>query len=260
MTAAPDDPCVAVVGKDLLLTAEFGLPRLADLPAPDDVCPLGAFAGRPLWAAATAVVPTLLRRLGWSAAVAGVEPDLVHHLARGLHTISWRAEHRFCGRCRSRLDDVTWHPGRRCPTCETHTFVSAQPVVLVAVLRDGPSGREILLVRHTYRDTVSWLLIGGWVDPGETLEQAARREAREEVGLAVTDLAYWGSEAWGLDGPGILATLFTARLADPGAEPVPDRHELSEARFFPLTALPDVRAPSHHISGQFLDQLVASVH
>jgi NAD+ diphosphatase len=260
VTAAPDDLCVAVVGKDLLLTAELALPRMGDLPAPDDVCPLGAHAGGPLWGVATSVVPTHLRRLDWSAAALGVAPDLAHLLARGLHVMSWRAEHQFCGRCRSPLEDQTWHLGRHCPTCQTNAFISPAPVVLVAVLRDGPSGREILLARHTYRDTVNWLLVGGWVDPGETLEQAAQREAHEEVGLAVTDLAYWGSEAWGLAGPGILVTLFTARLADPAAEPVPDRHELSEARFFPLTALPDQRAPLHHISGQFLDQLAASVH
>jgi NAD+ diphosphatase len=93
------------------------------------------------------------------------------------------------------------------------------------------------------------------VDPAETFEQAAAREVTEEVGLAVTDLTYYGSEAWGLSGPDVLLAVFTARSVDPTAEPVVDGHALAESRFFPIDALPDGVPPAHLIAARVLADL-----
>jgi NAD+ diphosphatase len=256
---SPDDLAIGVLGTDVILSSGLGLTTVQELGEAADVCPLGTLGGRTVWAVATTVAPGGHARLDWISLAACVGADLTHLAARAVQTLTWRARHRWCGSCRGPMVDLAWYPGRTCHACGINLFVASHPVVLLAVLRDGPHGREVLLARHTYRDTEAWLLIGGWVDPAETLEQAAMREAREEVGLAVTDLRYWGSEAWGLDGPGALITAFTARPVDPTAEPYPDREELSEARYFPLTALPDRRAPGHHISGQLLNDLI-TVH
>jgi NAD+ diphosphatase len=256
---SPDDLAIGVVGTDVLLSTGLRLATVQDFPETTDICALGTLDGRPLWAVTTPTADAVsLVRTDWISLAGAADAELTHIAARAVQTMTWRARHRWCGACRGPLDDLPWYPGRRCPACGINLFVSSQPVVIVAILRDGDDGPEILLVRHTYRDTRSWLFIGGWVDPAETLEQAAIREAGEETGIAVTDLRYWGSEAWGLDGPGILVTAFTARPVDPTAAPYPDLRELSDARYFPLSALPLQRAPGHHISGKLLDALVAS--
>lgn len=257
--AAPDDLCVPVSGQDAVLVvsdAGVRLPSLSDLGKwPDDLTPLGSLGGRPVWGAGVTAVPAGLTALDWNTVAARTDTDLTHVVARGVQIVPWRAQTRWCGACRGPLADIESYLGRTCPACQLNLFVPSQPVALVGVMRDGPDGTEILLARHTYRDTRTWLLVGGFVDPAETLEQAAVREAEEEAGLVVTDLAYRGSQAWGMGGPGILVTLFTARPVDPTAEPRPDRHELSDARFFPLTALPEPLPPRHHISGQLLVEL-----
>jgi NAD+ diphosphatase len=254
---SPDDPAIGVFGTDVLLRPRLELAAVQDFLPPADICALGTADGRPLWAVSARAEAGPLVRTDWMSLAATAGPDLTHMGARAVQTLGWRARHRWCGACRGPLRDLAGHPGRTCPACGINLFVSSQPVVLVAILRHGPSGPEVLLARHTYRDTRSWLLIGGWVDPAETLEQAAVREPREEAGIAVTDLTYWGSEAWGLDGPGILVAAFTARPVDPAAVPRPDLHELSDARYFALSDLPQPRAPGHHISGRLLDALAA---
>jgi NAD+ diphosphatase len=255
---SPSDAAIGVLGTDVLLRPGLELASVQDFPAAADICPVGTVDGRPLWAVSADGDPGSLVRSDWISLAATAGPYLTHIGARAVQTLRWRAQHRYCGACREPLRELPY-PGRTCPACGVSVFVTSHPVVLVAVLRDGPRGREVLLARHTYRDTRSWLLIGGWVDPAETLEAAAAREATEEAGIAVTDLTYWGSEAWGLDGPGIIIAAFTARPVDPSAVPRPDLHELSDARYFPLSDLPQPRAPGHHISGRLLDALAASV-
>jgi NAD+ diphosphatase len=257
---SPTDAAIGVLGTDVLLRPGLELASVQDFPAPADICPLGTLDGRPLWAVSPSwpdADPGSLVRSDWISLAATAGPDLTHVGARAVQTIGWRAQHRYCGACRTLLEELPY-PGRTCPACGVNVFITSHPVVLVAVLRDAAHGPEVLLARHTYRDTRSWLLIGGWVDPAETLEAGAAREAAEEAGIAVTDLRYWGSEAWGLDGPGVLITAFTARPVDPTAEPRPDLHELSDARYFPLSDLPAPRAPAHHISGRLLDELTAT--
>jgi NAD+ diphosphatase len=119
-------------------------------------------------------------------------------------------------------------------------------------MANGSRRREALLVRHTYQYQDTWMLVGGLLDPGETLEEAARREVREEVALEVGVPTYVGNEHWGMRGPNILLAAFTAEVLDPRAEPVIDGHEIAEARFFPLDALPENRIPDFTLAGRVL--------
>jgi NAD+ diphosphatase len=260
-SATPPDPtdlCLPVCDRDLLLWPDGRVPTLAQLPEPAELVPIGTLDGQPLWAANLPTRPDGLTRLDWGLVASTTRPALTQAAARAMQIVTWRAQHRWCGACRTELAEIEWYVGRSCPQCGLSVFATAQPVALVAILRDGPDGREILLARHSYRDTQSWLLVGGWVDPAESLEQAAIREAQEEVGLAVTDLVYWGSEAWGMAGPGILVSLFLAAPVDPDAPPQPDPGELAEARYFPLRSLPAPLPPLHHISGRLLTELAST--
>jgi NAD+ diphosphatase len=228
-----------------------------------DIAPIGTMRGRAVWAAAippatnaALEVPAGLVLVDWLACAAQPDAGLTSAVARAVAVMTWRRTHRFCGTCRTELAEIDWAVGRACPSCGSVTFAKAQPVALVAVWRRGASGaREVLLARHTYGAKHLWALVGGYVDPAESLEQAAHREVAEEVGLRVTDLSYFGSEAWGLNGPGVLLAAYTARSVDPDADAVVDGHELAEAHFFPVDALPDPIPPAHFIAGRALSHL-----
>ena len=237
-----EHPCAAVVGRDLLVRTgadgERALPRVGELSPGAELSMLGTWYGTPVWGAAVTDVPAGFEALGWYGCLSQPDAALTGVAARAIQVARFRAEHRYCGACRTELRDSPIPYGRICPSCDLTVFASNQPVALVALWRDGPRGREILLARHTYGTKHVWLLVGGFVDAAETLEHAARREVAEEVGLAAADLTYFDSEGWGLNGTGVLLALFTARVADPAAEPVVDGHEIAEARFFPLDDLP----------------------
>jgi NAD+ diphosphatase len=227
-----------------------------------DIAPIGTMRGRAVWAAAIPAtnaaldVPAGLVLVDWLACAAQPDAGLTSVVARAVAVMTWRRTHRFCGACRTELAEVEGAVGRACPSCGSVTFAKAQPVALVAVWRRGASGaREVLLARHTYGAKHLWALVGGYVDPAESLEQAAHREVAEEVGLRVTELRYFGSEAWGLNGPGVLLAAYTARSVDPDADAVVDGHELAEAHFFPVDALPDPIPPAQLIAGRALSHL-----
>ena len=258
---APDDLVAAVVERGVVLTPELELPPLAALDGVADLTPLGTVDGRRAWRGVlNTAAPEGLVRLDWSECLG--HPSLTMALARTLQLTAWRQAHRFCGACRTELTDIDGMIGRRCPECGLFEFPKSQPVALVAVWRHSPtSGRpEVVLARHTYGAVGLWALIGGYIDPAETFEQGAVREVAEEVGLAITDLRYFGSEGWGLrEPPSILAAAFTARAVDPSAEPVVDDHEIAEARYFPLDDLPAPRPPDNMIASRAIAHLAATL-
>jgi NAD+ diphosphatase len=262
---APDDLCAAVADHSLMLAPRpdggWHIPTVAQVPGAAELTPIGAVDGRHVWAAnAPATTPDGLVTLDWSGCLAQPDTGLTALAARAVQVITWRGTHRYCGACRTELTDIPGLVGRTCPGCGTAEFAKAQPVALVAVWRPTPDGgRAVLLAKHTYGARHLWALVGGYVDPAESLEQAAHREVAEEVGLTITDLTYYGSEAWGVNGPTVLLSVFTARSADPAAEPVVDGVELAEARFFPLTALPAPLPHTHIIAGRVLTSLAPSL-
>jgi NAD+ diphosphatase len=243
--------------------ASTGAASPGAFPYSPDIAPIGTMRGRAVWAAAIPLatnaaldVPAGLVLVDWLACAAQPDAGLTSVVARAVAVMTWRRTHRFCGTCRTELAEIEWAVGRTCPSCGSVTFAKAQPVALVAVWRRGASGaREVLLARHTYGAKHLWALVGGYVDPAESLEQAAHREVAEEVGLRVTELRYFGSEAWGLNGPGVLLAAYTARSVDPDADAVVDGHELAEAHFFPVDALPDPIPPAQLIAGRALSHL-----
>jgi NAD+ diphosphatase len=256
---SPQDPCAAVIGRDLVVRTGAGgdrmLPRVGELPSDGNPVLLGAWHGAPVWGATVAAVPAGFETLSWSGCLSQPDTALTAVAARAIQVVRFRSDHRYCGACRTGLRDGPIPYGRVCPSCGLTVYASSQPVALVALLRDGARGREVLLARHTYGAAHLWVLVGGYVDTAETLEQAARREAVEEVGLVAAELTYLGSEAWGLNGTGVLLAVFTAGLADPAAEPVVDGHEIAEARFFPLDDLPSPLPPPRSIVSRTLAHL-----
>jgi NAD+ diphosphatase len=94
--------------------------------------------------------------------------------------------------------------------------------------------------------------LAGFVEPGETIEDCVHREVREEVGLEVDRLAYFGSQPWAF--PHSLMIAFTAHYA--GGTITPDPTEIAEARWFALDALPDLPSPMS-IARRLIDATVS---
>ncbi|SCG42094.1 NAD(+) diphosphatase [Micromonospora inositola] len=256
----PADIALPVAGRRLLTGPDGLFPRVGDLPAVHDWVPVGTLDGVPAWAAELTDEAELPGRWrGWRGIAAELPEPLATLAGRALAVVTWRRTHRWCGACRAELADVPGETARRCPGCDLYVPMPLSAAVLVAITRPGRAGgpAELLLVRHAYGPTELWALVAGFVEAGESLEAAAHREVGEEVGLAIAEPTYFGSQPWAMSGPGTLLVGFTATVADPAAEPVVDAKELTEARWFPLDALPAELPPAYSISRWLIDAVAA---
>jgi NAD+ diphosphatase len=174
--------------------------------------------------------------------------DLLAIAARGFQVVDFAATHRFCGRCATPLTERAGERARECPACGLVAYPRVSPAMMALVVR----GREILLARAPRFPATMYSALAGFVEPGETLEDCVRREVREEVGLEVSDLRYFGSQPWAF--PHSLMIAFTARYA--GGDIVPEPGEIADARWFALDALPDLPSPMS-IARRLIDATVA---
>lgn len=149
------------------------------------------------------------------------QPWEVKAMIRGLEMLHWLRDHQFCGRCGKKAEAMEREPAMECPQCGHRVYPMLSPAVMVRIEHQG----KILLARNrNFRGSLSSLL-AGFVEAGETLEEAAHREVFEEVGLKIKDLRYFHSQSWPM--PHTLLVGFTAQYA--GGEITPDGIEIMEA-------------------------------
>ena len=110
-----------------------------------------------------------------------------------MQLVEWRRNHRFCGRCGTETVDAPGERATKCPECGLLAYPRLAPAVIMLVERDD--GRA-LLARNANFPAGMFSCLAGFVEPGETLEHAVRREVMEEVGLAVGDVEFRGSQPW----------------------------------------------------------------
>lgn len=144
----------------------------------------------------------------------------------------WHRQHRHCGACgaETAVERGGWM--RRCSGCGQEHYPRTDPAVIVAV----SDGERLLLGRQANWPARRWSVVAGFVEPGESLEQAVAREVEEETGLHVTHCRYRASQPWPF--PGQLMLGFSA-LARPAAPRVGD--ELEQARWFTLDEITTAR-------------------
>lgn len=149
----------------------------------------------------------------------------VARIARAKALAAWRSLTRYCGRCGSKLDEHPQLTARVCPHCGNLIFPRIEPCIITVVSRaDG----KILLARHVQRNQQMYACIAGFMEAGETAEQAVAREVFEETGLRIRNIRYYGSQSWPF--PAQLMLGFTAELE--GGELHLQADELAEARWF----------------------------
>jgi NAD+ diphosphatase len=167
------------------------------------------------------LVPTDLRSI---AAQGLVGADALAVLGQAKAILSWHARHGFCGNCgaATRLTAAGWR--RECDVCKAQHFPRTDPVVIMLVL----DGERCLLGRQSRWPKGMYSCLAGFVEPGETIEEAVRREIREEAGIACGEVAYLASQPWPFPSSLMIGCFVRATSRDI----VVDGEELEDARWF----------------------------
>ena len=152
--------------------------------------------------------------------------------ARAVQIVDWDRTHLFCGRCGAPLRTKTTERAKECPVCGQLHFPRLAPAIIVLVERGG----ELLLARSRHFLPGMYSVLAGFVEPGETLEEAVVREVREEVGVTVKDIKYFGSQPWPF--PHSLMIGFTATYV--GGEISLSDDEIENAGWFTIDNLPTI--------------------
>ena len=177
-------------------------------------------------------LPGGLRALPLRAAIAQSGDDVKAALCRAKKVLFWLDQHRFCGRCRAELRNSENDSAQVCPVCGARYYPQLAPAVIVAVTRN--EGREILLAHNRKFEGNVHSLIAGFVEAGETVEQAVEREVMEEAAIRVGNIRYLRSQPWPF--PNSLMLAFRADYLSGTA--VPDGIELDSLGWFRPDELP----------------------
>ncbi len=236
-----DHPVLAEGGERVFLGLDGGVPRFAlDLPrwepeeAPDT---LGAFhdPSRQVHPAISGAAFTELRSA--MTALSARDAELAA-TARGL--LEWHRTHSFCARCGARSDPAQAGWQRLCPACGRHHFPRTDPVVIMLVLH----GNSVLMGRAPGWPEGMYSLLAGFVEPGETIEAAVRRETREESGIHVGAVDYLASQPW----PFPASLMIGCRAEAASREIAADRDEIEHARWMTREEVMDSFAGAHPVT------------
>lgn len=173
--------------------------------------------------------------------------------SRATQLLLWQRNHRFCSHCGEKTirhhDEFTMV----CPACDYRQYPRLQSCVIVAITRHDAGKEPSILLARSPRFTIPMFsLIAGFVEVGETLEQAVAREVKEEVGIDIKNIRYMSSQPWPF--PSNLMIGFQAEYA--GGELVLQEDEIAEAAFYPFDQLP-LLPPTGSIANRMIEQIVA---
>ena len=194
---------------------------------------LGMLVGRQAYAAevpAEIEPPSGLRFEGLRALYGLVSEPVFALAGRAGQILEWERTHRFCGRCGTPTELAPGERAMRCPACGLLSFPRLSPAVITLV----EHGNEVLLARGVNFPAAFYSTLAGFVEPGESLEEAVKREIFEEVGVRVKNVTYFGSQPWPF--PHSLMIGFRAEY-DSGEIKL-DEREILDAAWFTPTELP----------------------
>ena len=252
-------------GRDLLVLngTELALPTGEAAPVRIDRARcIGTLDGKPCWAAYTVDVEVgaeagAADKHDWLGLRALLERLPEAHVAlagRAQQVLEFERMHRFCGFCGGRMDASDMGRGRACTECGEVVYPRIAPAMMALVTRCVEGRHELLLARGPRFQTGMYSALAGFVEPGESLEDCVRRETREEVGVEVGPLHYFGSQNWPF--PHSLMVAFVAEWT--GGEIVCQEDEIEDARWFPLDALPLIPTPLS-IARRLIDSTVEAL-
>jgi NAD+ diphosphatase len=169
------------------------------------------------------------------AAAAIIDASEAAILAEARSLVDWHARHRFCAQCGTPSVAASGGWIRQCPNCKAQHYPRVDPVVIMLAVR----GERCLLGRGRRRVGTRFSCLAGFMEPGETLEEAVRREIFEESAIRIGRVRYLASQPWPFP-----SSLMIGCLAEALTEEITiDPEELGEARWFERD---EVRAMVEH--------------
>ena len=156
--------------------------------------------------------------------MAKLSPEEANIAATARGIFAWHDTHRYCARCgnRSGIVDAGWQ--RNCPHCDASHFPRTDPVVIVL----ATSGNSVLLGRSHHWPEGMYSLLAGFLEPGETIEAASRREVFEESGIELGEIRYLSSQPWPFPSSLMFGTAGVAK----NTEITIDKTEIEDAQWF----------------------------
>jgi NAD+ diphosphatase len=254
-----EQPALLIFQEDRLLV-ELG-PAAAQLPTaldPKEVSAatvrqqaVGFYQGRPFLAVEVHSglhLPERVSPAGLRSLYGRLDEELFLLAGKAKQMLSWDRARQYCGRCGSPLAPKPDEQAKICRHCGTVEYHNPAPAVIVLV----EHGHELLLARAHRHPGGMYSVLAGFVEPGEELEEAVRREIREEVGLEVRDIRYFGSQPWPY--PNSLMIAFTCTYA--GGEIRLAEGEIADAGWYSAGNLPLIPPPLS-IARRLIDSFVA---
>lgn len=181
-----------------------------------------------------------------------LSPEEWQAAGKGSELLSWNRSTRHCARCGAPLRRFS-EISKKCPDCDAEYFPTLSPCVIVIVTRGEGADEEALLVHAANFRRPFFGLVAGFVETGESLEEAVAREVKEETGLEVYDIRYYGSQSWPF--PHQLMIGFTARWKS-GEVRFADG-ELTAGGFFRRDNAPEIPTPPS-IARRMIDEWLSN--
>lgn len=177
-----------------------------------------------------------------------IPPELYAISTKAYSILHWDKSHQFCGYCGIATIPKNGRFERVCPMCKVSLFPRISPSIIVLIHR----GDQLVMARSPHFPEGRYGLIAGYVEVGETIEEAIHREIKEEIGLRVKNAVYVGSQPWPF--PDALMLAFTAEY-DSG-EIVIDGEEIEAAGWYRYDNLPGRPSTSISIASKLLDDFI----
>ena len=159
---------------------------------------------------------------------------------RAVQLAEWARTHRFCGRCATPTEQSANDRSMKCPACGLPAYPRLAPAMITLITRGEPGpDQQILLAQGVQFRGPMYSCLAGFVEPGESLEEAVVREVREEVGIEVGSVEYRGSQPW----PFPHSLMVGFRAVWTGGEIVCEPSEIVDAQWYTRDALPSIPPP-----------------
>ena len=196
-------------GLDPMLTDDFTLQwgSLADAPAGADLALLGFLDGKPRFVALGEAPSGFGRSARMMQALDLLPYEEASTFAAARSLVDWHNRHSFCAQCGSTTEIIRAGWARQCPSCSAQHFPRTDPVVIMLAEHDG----RVLLGRQSRFPPRFYSALAGFVEVGESVEEAVARELKEEAGLTVSNVRYVASQPWPFPSSLMIACVAAAR-------------------------------------------------
>jgi NAD+ diphosphatase len=195
--------------------------------------------------------PNSLKLIGLRQALNHFDDNLLKTIVYYQQLNSYYDTHKFCGSCANPTTRSLKNKFLFCSKCQHEIYPHIAPSIIVRIHKDD----QILMARGVNFPPNAWGLIAGFVEIGETLENAVKREVMEEVGIEIKNIRYWGSQPWPFPTNSIMIG-FTAEYVS--GEIVIDPEEIEQAGFYNKDNYPGLPSTSYSIASKMLGEYLNS--